>query len=281
MEDHLIIEARGLGMDYYSHEVFDVLDDLMAFYDFLSDTSFSMDNSTIVTGIVSINYNIYSSILGTIESIKILSYAGRLNDVFALLRKLEDAILTSLYINILVKEDLDKIVETDKSIVNIWDESIARTWTNETTSLWRNKEIETVKNRIGNIDPKLDKLLKKSTNSFRQECNNNVHYNSWDAFAKNDYNYIKGSRQGVILLGKVYQIILELFTYHFSFTYMQKPYLYSASDYVDALDMGITPEIDSQYWVASIVQNVFDEYIKKNNEEVAKYLIEKNVMNLQ
>lgn len=280
MEDHLIIEARGLGMDYYSHKVFDILDDLMLFYGFLSDSSSSLDNSTIITGKISINYSIYSSIRGTVESIKILSYAGRLNDVFALLRKFEDAILTSLYINILTQEDLDKLINTNDSIMDIWDESIARTWTRETKSLWRDREIETVRNKIRNIDPKLDKLLKKSSNSFRQECNNNVHYNSWEVFAINDYDYIKYNKLGVELLDKIYQTIVNLFTYHFSFAYMQKPYLYSSSDYVDALDMGITPEIDSQYWVASIVQNVFDEYIKTNNEEVANYLIGKNLMQL-
>lgn len=278
MESHLTLEARGLGKDYYSHKVFDLLDDLMSFYDVLSDSSFSMDNSTIITGKISINYNIYSSILGTVESIKVLTFAGRLNDVFALLRKLDDAILTSLYINTLVKVDLDRVVETDDSIKDIWDDSIARLWVQQDTPLWKNNKIEEIRNQVEQIEPELKKLL--NSNSFRQECNNNVHYNSWSYFAINDYDFIKGRGLGVGLLDRIYQTLTTLFTYHFAFTYMYSPYLYSASNYVDALDMGLIPEIDSQYWVAPIVQDVFDKYIKTNNEKVAKYLIDKNLMKL-
>jgi hypothetical protein len=42
-----------------------------------------------------------------------------------------------------------------------------------------------------------------------------------------------------------------------------------ASDYIDNLDCGLTPEEGSQYYVASFIQNIFDNVIKKNRNDLA------------
>ena len=116
IDDTLKIEARGLSMEYYNHKVFDLLADLNYFYDFISDSCCNTGDGCMIAGKFSVNSNIYSSIQGTIESIKILVFAGRLNDAFALTRKLEDAIYTDLYTNILIKQDELKMVDPKEEI---------------------------------------------------------------------------------------------------------------------------------------------------------------------
>jgi hypothetical protein len=42
-----------------------------------------------------------------------------------------------------------------------------------------------------------------------------------------------------------------------------------SSDYVDSLDLGLTPEEGSQYFVARFIQEIFDKVIKKNRMDLA------------
>lgn len=285
IDDTLKIEARGLSMEYYNHKVFDLLADLNYFYDFLSDSCCNTGDGCMIAGKFSVNSNIYSSIQGTIESIKILVFAGRLNDAFALTRKLEDAIYTDLYTNILIKQDELKMVDPKEEIKNIWDKSIVRKWVFHEEKLWgdKKKTLSTIKVEIKKVDPELGNLfedMEKKSND-RQVCNNNVHYNSWETFAINDFHYLSGTRKGVRLLNDLYDIVLRLFVYHFSYTYIQRGFIYGSYDYINYLEEGLEPEPDSQYWVAQIVQDVFDKYIKTEYNAIAQHLINNGIMNLK
>lgn len=287
MNDKLTIEARGLGIEYYNHKIFELLADLNDFYDFLSDSCCNMADGCLITGKFSVNSNIYSSIQGTIESIKILVFAGRLNDAFALTRKFEDAIYADLYTNILLQQDEHKIVNPKESVKKIWDESIVRKWVLDGYILWGKKKkgetLLTIERKIKEVDPELGILFedtkKKSDN--RQVCNDNVHYNSWETFAINDFHYLSGTRKGIELLNDLYDIILRFFVYHFSYTYIQRGIIYGSYDYINDLEEGLEPEPDSQYWIASIVQDLFDKYIKTEYNTIAQYLINKEIMNLK
>lgn len=283
IDDTLKIEARGLGMEYYNHKFFDLLADLNYFYDFLSDSCCNTGNGCMITGKFSVNSNIYSSIQGTIESIKILVFAGRLNDAFALTRKLEDAIYTDLYTNILIKQDELKIVDPKEEIKNIRDKSIVRKWVLHKNILWRENELSTIKGKIKEVAPELGNLFEKmeKNSNNRQACNDNVHYNSWETFAINDFHYLSGTRKGGVLLNDLYDIVLRLFVYHFSYTYIQRGFIYGSYDYINYLEEGLEPEPDSQYWVAQIVQDVFDKYIKTEYNTIAQYLINNGIMNLK
>lgn len=48
-----------------------------------------------------------------------------------------------------------------------------------------------------------------------------------------------------------------------------------STDYLDALEMGYTPEEGSQYWVSSIIVEYFDEHLNKIDEDLLEY-IERN-----
>lgn len=280
MDNKLHIEPRGLGIDYYNHKLFHLLDKVYDFYTTLSDRASDFSDGSLITGRFAFNGNIYSSIGGTIESIKILSYCGRLNDVFALLRKLEDAILIDIYKNILLKNDDENLVASDIPIKEILDDSNIRTWTQATFLLMKNGDLNKIKNKIKEVDNQLGNLLNIDNIPFRQVCNDNVHYNSWSNFILNVYELHKVDRQGIKALDIIYEIICKIFAIHFSYTYIQHPEYYSTIDYISCLEEGCEPIEGSQYWVMSIVQDVFDMYIKCEYQEVADYLVSKDLMKL-
>lgn len=281
MEENLTIDARGLGKDYYSHAVFDLLDDAYSFYEFLADAVVSFADGHVITGKLSVSSDVYTSIGGTIESIKLLTYAGRLNDVFALTRKLEDALLIDLYKSILIKQDEAKIIETDIPLVELLNDSIIRTWTRDTYKLFGYGKLNDIKNIIKAKDAHLSILLDFENDPFRSECNDNMHYNSWNNFALNVNEYLSLGNRGVKSLDLIYNILVRLLAIHYSFIYILHPEYYTASDYISALEMGETPEEGSQYWVASIIQDILDKYIKTYYKAVADYLIDKNIMQLE
>lgn len=288
MDDKLTIEARGLGMEYYNHKIFELLEDLYYFYELIAENSFNTQDGLIITGKFSAGYHIYSSIQGTLESIKILTYAGRLNDVFALSRKYDDAILTALYVLILINQDENKVFKTEEDLCSIFKNSDVKNWSIEGKQLY--KYCTQPKAVIKKVDKYLWKLLElqsddstssKNEKSQRQKCNDNVHYNSLLVFSDNDYEALKLNNKGLILLDQLYDVLMQSFAMHFSYLYLMKPYIYSSIDYINCLEEGIQPESGSEYWVAPIVQDVFDKYIKTKYKEVSDYLIKMKLMELK
>ena len=54
-----------------------------------------------------------------------------------------------------------------------------------------------------------------------------------------------------------------------------------STDYIDNLDMGMTPEEDSQYWVAPFIQEIFDKWIKPKRKDIADEIKSKSLMKLE
>ena len=57
-------------------------------------------------------------------------------------------------------------------------------------------------------------------------------------------------------------ILNQLFLIHLSFIFHLNSHYLMASDYMDYMEMGITPPEGSEYWIASFAQDVFDKIIK-------------------
>lgn len=105
------IENRQLGEEYYSHEVFTVLKDIVNFYDFLSDNSFRfLGNSLITTVTQNLDTSVYEAICGTVESIAVVLKNGRINDVYSLLRKYDDAIMVDTYKSLVFEKENEQFM---------------------------------------------------------------------------------------------------------------------------------------------------------------------------
>lgn len=53
-----------------------------------------------------------------------------------------------------------------------------------------------------------------------------------------------------------------------------------SSDYTDALDAGMPPETDSQYWVAPFIQEIFSDVLETKRPDVASLIKKKTSMHL-
>ena len=71
-----------------------------------------------------------------------------------------------------------------------------------------------------------------------------------------------------------------LFIKHFSYLFYIKDIYMCSSDYIDAMDLGLTPIEDSQYWVANFIQVAFNNWIKSTRPDIANEIKSKTNMYL-
>jgi hypothetical protein len=73
----------------------------------------------------------------------------------------------------------------------------------------------------------------------------------------------------------------NLFVLHLSYLFYLNDHYMMSSDYINSLDLGLTPEEDSQYLIAPFVQKIFNEVIKKNREDLVAEIKSHTSMNLK
>ena len=81
-------------------------------------------------------------------------------------------------------------------------------------------------------------------------------------------------------LDNLYVCTLHLYIFHFAYMYSLNPHYMMSTDYIDALDLGLQPEEDSQYWVAPYVTEVFEKYIVTKRPDIAEYMKNHTTMEL-
>lgn len=80
------------------------------------------------------------------------------------------------------------------------------------------------------------------------------------------------------MLKNISIILNQLMMIHVSFIFHLNPEYLAASDYMDYMEMGMTPPEGSEEWIANFAQDAFDRYIKLNTQ-LADYI--KNTCCLQ
>ena len=262
------IEDR-LGKEYLEHPVFDELDYYSDFYDSLSFSIMSFISMG-TTAIVNINTYAYSSIKGTIESIKDILKKGRINDAYALLRKYYDSTIINIY--------TDLYLQDNHSVKNFIVSKIDN-WVKGTETI---PEYRVISQYIKD-SPKLSKinnLLQRDDRykKIRNRCNDHTHYNFYTNYLLNDNKIYNPNR--VKYLNVFAKDIQAIFIQHLAYTFFLNDYYMASSDYMDSMEMGIQPEEDSQYWVASFVQEVFDKIIKIKRYDLADAIKRHTMMQL-
>ena len=256
---------------YLTHKVFQEIEYLEKFYEKLSYGCFRF----VPLGAMNIlNYAsyIYLAIQNTFASIKTILTNGAINDAFVLVRKLFDDVLVEIYINVL---RLDK---NDFKGGNLTVKEV--------------DEWLTGKYRI----PTLKKLLKKletlpSTKDLypffewetdlkkcRDILDDSVHSNRFSRMLLNCKSLFIENRENY--LDSIYRILNHIFTIHLSFTFYINGHYFMSSDYVDHLELGLTPPKDSQKWIAHYAQEAFDKFIKPK-KELSAFIKEHCGLNIQ
>jgi len=221
--------------------------------------------------IINIDTYVYSSIHGTLESIKHVLKNGRLGDAFALLRKYHDSVTINVYTNLYLEENF--------SIENFIVEKITN-WLHGLEQLPEYRQMSQYirdSSKLSSITSLLynDDNYKKT----RDRCNDNLHYNFFENLMINDNQIYLKNR--ISLLDAFRQDVKNIFVLHLSYIFYLKDHYMCSGDYLDALDVGMPPEEDSQYWVAPFIQQIFSNVIAKERPDIARVIIQKTSMHLE
>ena len=221
--------------------------------------------------IINLDTYVFRSISGTVESIKEILYSGRLNDAYALLRKYYDSILINIYTNLYLNDHFS----IDTFIVEHIDN-----WRSGKETIPEYRVISKYVKDSEKLKPITDLLQKdKLYKEIRERCNDHTHYNFYHNLLLNDNELYHRGRVNAI--NRFQSDLIAIFIQHFSYLFYLNDHYMRSTDYIDCLDLGIPPEINSQYWVANFVQNAFDNYVKVFRPDIAAEIKEKTEMQLE
>lgn len=246
---------------YLNHKVFEDLEYMMQFYDSISMSCFSFI-ATGTHGITNYASYVYTAIKGTLDSIFVLLTKGRINDSYTLIRKLFDDILLEIYMDVTLK-DKSSIDNFFVKEVNEWIQGKHRIPKTEKILKCLEKS-----ERTKDLYPLFgwNTYLKKN----RELLDDSVHSNRFQQMLLNCNDVYIENRERHL---KNCEIILnQLFLLHLSFIFHLNPQYLMASDYMDCLEMGMTPPDGSQNWIASFAQDAFDVIIKPH-KVIANYIL--------
>jgi hypothetical protein len=258
-----------LGLEYRKHKVFRQLTNYDLFYESLSFHIMGWQTHGVFS-ILNLDTYVYSSIQGTLESIKDILAKGRINDAYALLRKYYDSTVINVYTNLYLEDNFN----IDNFVVNKIDD-----WVKGKGTI---PEYRIISKYIKD-SPKLNTittlLLKDERyKKIRKRCNDHTHYNFYHNILINDNQIFLKNRLGRLdtFLNDIDDVFIQHFAYIF---YINENYMMS-SDYIDSLDVDMLPEEGSQYWVAHFIQNIFDRVIKLKRPDIADEIKNNTMMQL-
>jgi hypothetical protein len=255
---------------YKRHKVFRSLKEYLNFYKHLS-FQVMMYITPGTNSLLNIDTYIFSSMQGTIDSITVLIRRGRINDSYALLRKLYDSAIMNIYCIL--------YLENNQNLENYIVDQI-QNWIIGKDKL---PEFRILSKYIRESDKlkELNKLLYKDANykKLRDRCNGHTHYNSYKNVLLNDNEINLSDR--ISQLDQFEEDIRSIFILHCTYLFYLNEHYMSSSDYSDALDCGLEPEEGSQYLVAPFIQSAFDKIISKHRPDLVEVIKEKTCMKLE
>jgi hypothetical protein len=255
---------------YIEHPVFEQLSCYARFYDSLSFSTMGFVSMG-TQSYINFDTYIYTSMQGTLESIKDILMKGRINDAYTLLRKFYDAATINIYTNLYLDDHF--------SINNFVVEKI-NNWLKGKEQLPDIRTMNSYIQKSEKVAP-IYKLIQKDKrySELRNRCNDHTHYNFYFNMLQNNNQIHLENR--VAILNRFAKDLENIFIYHLSYLFYLKDIYMMASDYIDCLDCGITPEPDSQYLVAPFVQEIFDNIIKKNRMDLVLEIKSSTSMKLE
>jgi len=255
---------------YKNYQVFSQLTEYAKFYESLSFLIMGFITQG-TKAICNIDTYVFTSIQGTLESIKDILIKGRINDSYALLRKYYDSTIINIYSNLYLNDNFS----LDNFIVQKIDH-----WIKGKEQLPEYRIMSQYIRNSTKFD-EINKLLYKDDTykKIRERCNDHTHYNFYKNVLLNDNKIYLENR--LEFLNSFSDDLLHIFILHFSYLFYLNDHYMMSSDYVDSLECGYTPEEASQHFVAPFIQGIFDTVIKKNRMDLAEAIKRKISMLLE
>lgn len=213
-----------------------------------------------------------NSTVMTLENIKSCLANGSLSDAYTLLRKVRDESLLFLYFLTIVKNHNSKIVESNRQVKDLFD------WYDSNISYIKNEDIFNYIRTYQNVDSVISEhKLDSEWEALRIKLNDYVHTkgreNAFSNYSQN-YDYEVGFndfRDDVKYVAVSFIFILLLID----------TTIIMSTDYIDHLEMNMSPPKGSQYEVAPIVQDFINTYLKSYNNKLVSFIKETSVMNIE
>ena len=239
------------------------------FIDSLGFLAFGKDMGIIrsACGIQPVHTNqILQSAAQTIQSMIACAECGNIADVHVLLRKFRDDLFFYLYVivacrnnDILSEDNLSK----QETYINAWIK-------NRLSRLNISEVIKDITNS-GECVELVEKFkLKDELKQIGCTLNNYTHGNG-NLYYNRLYTHYKGDEIRNISAELIYMLNYILITFVFLLVLLS-PVSIMASDYLDALDFSMTPEENSQYWVAPFVVEFIEKHKDLLGETSLEYL---------
>jgi hypothetical protein len=255
--------------EFQKHTVFADLERYGAFYESLARSVFPFV-SVGTRAICNIDSYVFSSIQGTLASIQTILRDGRINDAYTLLRKYYDSSIINIYTGLYLEDHL--------SIESFIVTQIDR-WLQGRDQLPEFRIMSQYIRDSQKVAPITSLLYSDARyKRLRDRCNDHTHYNYYRNVLLNDKDIVlEGRRQA---LDEFSNDIRDVLILHLSYLFFGNGHYMTSSDYLDCLECGMTPEPDSQYWVAPFVQAMFDQTIKKSRPDIAATIKQNSSMHL-
>jgi hypothetical protein len=244
--------------EFQNHAVFGELDRHIAFYRDLGHSIFPWVTMG-TKAICSIDSYVFSSIQGTLVSIRTILADGRINDAYALLRKYYDSVIINIYSNLYLQDhfSIENFVVTQ---IDDWLKGKAQLPEYRVMSQYIRSSPKTAPiTALVFADDRYKRL--------RDRCNDHTHYNFYRNVLLNDNEIALPDRLRV--LDQFSVDVHDVLILHVAYIFFINGHYMMSSDHLDYLECGMTPEPDSQYWVAPFVQDVFDQTVAKHRPEIA------------
>jgi hypothetical protein len=246
---------------YKEHAVFADLDRYITFYSRLAQSVIGWAPMG-TSAFLNIDSYVFSSMQGTLSSIRMLLEHGRINDAYALLRKFHDTAIINIY-SILY---LDEHFDIDNFVV-----AQVNDWLMGKTSLPEFRKMSQYIRSSSRVSPITSVLnVDDRYKAIRNRCNDHMHFNFYRNVLLNDNEIHLPNRNQA--LNELSADMRDIFILHVAYLLFTKENYMMSSDYVDCLECGMEPEVDSQYWVAPFIQEVFDGVLKKWRPDIASLM---------
>jgi hypothetical protein len=257
--------------EYQEHQIFE---ELTLYIEFYKSLSFSIMGFVSIgtKAFINIDTYIFSSIQGTVDSIKTLLTNGRINDSYALLRKYYDSTIINIYSSLYLQDN----VSLDNFIVEKIDN-----WLQGKEQLPEYRVMNDYVRNSAKLKEINDLLFKDKTTykDLRNRCNDHTHYNFYHNLLLNDNEVCLKNR--ITTLNQFSADLRNIFILHCSYLFYLNEHYMTSSDYMDSFECGLEPEEGSQYFVAPFIQNAFDKTIKTYRQDIAKLILDKTCMQLE
>ena len=246
---------------YTNHTIFEELNYYVNFYESLSNSVMSFATKG-TTAIVNMDTYVYMSMRGTLESINLVLKNGNLNDAYALLRKYYDSVMINAYTNLYINQN-SEIADFYVAEINDWLHGRQPLPRMSKMAKYLNNSLTLSElNEVINLD--------KRYQGIRGRCNDNMHYNFFALLLLNDGRvYVK---ERFHHLEQLQQDIRNVFILNIAYILTINEHYMMSSDYLDHLNVGMSPPENSQYWVAPFIQEMINKVILEKRPDILELL---------